>query len=125
MVNQSDVDWKNRAHFFAVAAEMIRRVLVDHARARGAAKRGGLATRVELRDSSAVQDAVDIDLLALHEALDRLEHLNDRHRQIVELRYFGGMTLEEVAHVLGVSRETVKVDWRTARAWLRSQLDDG
>ena len=124
LVDESQVGWQGRAHFFAVAAEMIRRILVDHARRRMADKRGGGAARVEIEVEPEVDGdrAHPIDLLALEEALEELGRLNDRHRRIVELRYFVGLTVVETAHVLGVSKETVKADWRMARAWLRSRL---
>jgi len=124
LVDQSQVGWQGRAHFFAVASEMIRRILVDHARKRNADKRGGGAARVELEVEPEVagDHAQAIDILALEEALEELGRLNDRHRRIVELRYFVGLTVVETAHVLGVSKATVKADWRMARAWLRSRL---
>ena len=123
LIDQSRVDWKSRAHFFAVAAEMIRRVLVDHAREHHAAKRGGAAGKVSLTDSMGVLEDPDIDLIALDEALGELGRLKERHRKVVELRFFGGLSLEETAHVLGVSTQTVRGDWRTARAWLREFLN--
>ncbi len=122
MIDQANVDWKNRAHFFAVAAKMIRRVLVDHARQRRATKRGGGSRRVELDEGAASLDVGGVDLLALDDALEQLDRLNDRHRRVVELRFFGGLQIQEVAHLLGVSPETVKSGWRTARAWLRTRL---
>ena len=125
MIDQPDVDWKNRAHFFAVAAQMIRRILTDHARAKAADKRGGGAARVDLETSIIGEDSAVLDLLALNETLDELAKLNDRHRQVVELRFFGGLTLREVGEVLGISPETAKTDWRTARAWLRARLEVG
>ncbi len=123
LVDQSRVDWKSRAHFFAVAAEMIRRVLVDHARRHRAAKRGGTVRRVGLDERLGSEDHDRIDLLALDEALDELATLNDRHRRVVELRFFGGLTVEESAHVLDVSPETVRADWRMARAWLHDRIN--
>lgn len=123
MIDQPEVDWKNRAHFFAVAAQMIRRILIDHAREKATAKRGGGAARVDLETSMVGVDSDILDLVALNEALDELARLNDRHRKVVELRYFGGLTLEEVGEVLDVSPETVKTDWRSARAWLRTRLE--
>ena len=125
MIDQPDVDWKNKAHFFAVAAQMIRRILIDHAREKAADKRGGGAARLELETSIIGEDPEVLDLLALNETLDELAKLNDRHRQVVELRFFGGLTLREVGEVLGISPETVKTDWRTARAWLRTRLEVG
>ncbi len=123
LIDQSRVDWKGRAHFFAVAAEMIRRVLIDHARQRRAAKRGGSAHRVTLTDSIGACEQEQVDLLALDEALNELSALNDRHRQVVELRFFGGLSIDETAHILDVSPQTVRSDWRMARAWLREFLD--
>ena len=123
LIDQSRVDWQSRAHFFAVAAEMIRRVLVDHAREHDAAKRGGAAGKVILTDSMGALEDPDIDLIALDEALGELGRLKERHRKVVELRFFGGLSVQETAHVLGVSTQTVRGDWRTARAWLREFLD--
>jgi RNA polymerase sigma factor (TIGR02999 family) len=124
LIDQSRVDWKNRAHFFAVAAEMIRRVLVDYARRRGAAKRGGDARKVALTDGAGIDDASEhVDVLDLDDALQELERLNDRHRRVVELRFFGGLSVEETAHVLDVSPQTVRADWRMARAWLKHRLN--
>ncbi len=123
LIDQSRVDWKGRAHFFAVAAEMIRRVLIDHARQRRAAKRGGLAHRVTLTDSIGACEQEQVDLLALDEALNELSALNERHGKVVELRFFGGLSIDETAHILDVSPQTVRSDWRMARAWLREFLD--
>ncbi len=123
LIDQSRVDWKGRAHFFAVAAEMIRRVLVDHARAHDAAKRGGGARKVSLTDSAGAPEGPDIELLCLDAALDELGRLKERHRKVVELRFFGGLNIEETAQVLEVSPQTVRSDWRLARAWLRQHLD--
>ncbi len=124
MLGQSRVDWKSRAHFLGVAAQMIRRVLVDHTRERRAAKRGGQLERVALSDTIVWFDRDELDLLALDEALEELGRLNERHRRAVELRFFGGLSVDETAHVLGVSPQTVKLDWRVARAWLRERLGD-
>ena len=123
LIDQSRVDWKGRAHFFAVAAETIRRILVDHARQHLAAKRGGSARRMTLSDATGPPEAHPIDLLDLDEALDQLGELNERHRKVVELRFFGGLSVDEAAHVLEVSPQTVGSDWRMARAWLRQHLD--
>jgi len=122
LVDQSQVDWKNRAHFLGMAAEMIRRILIDHARARATARRGGSVERVSLSD---VEDrAADgtLDVLALDEALGELRRRDERQARVVELRYFGGASVEETAHVLGVSERTVAADWTVARAWLRRRL---
>ena len=120
LAGQRDAAWQNQAHFFAVAATMIRRILVDHARARAAAKRGGGAHRLTLQES-AVLDA-GADPIDLHDALTELHALNERRARVVELRFFGGLDVEHTAHVLGVSPRTVKDDWRFARAWLGSRL---
>jgi RNA polymerase sigma factor (TIGR02999 family) len=112
----------NRAHFFAVAAEMIRRVLVDHARARGARKRGRSALRVSLSDVEVVQDPNAVDILALDRALEELAAQDARQARVVELRYFGGMTFEETAEALGMSASAVKRSWEMARLWLRWRL---
>jgi RNA polymerase sigma factor (TIGR02999 family) len=117
-----DVAWKNRAHFFALASEMMRRILVDHARARKAGKRAGGWTRVELDEAVEISDERDVDLVLLDEALVELSALDARHGQIVELRFFGGLTLEEIAEVLDVSVRTVKRDWTLARTWLYRRL---
>jgi RNA polymerase sigma factor (TIGR02999 family) len=123
LIDQSRVDWKNRAHFFAVAAEVIRRVLVDHARQHLAAKRGGSAHKITLNNAMGSPEATEIDFLDLNEALDRLGELNERHRKVVELRFFGGLSVGETAQILEVSPQTVRSDWRMARAWLRQRLD--
>ncbi|MHC4093822.1 MAG: sigma-70 family RNA polymerase sigma factor [Planctomycetota bacterium] len=123
LIDQSRVDWKGRAHFFSVAAEMIRRVLVDHARQHHAAKRGGGARKVSLTDSVGALEDPEIDLIALDEVLQELGRLNERHGKVVELRFFGGLSVEETAHVLEVSPQTVRSDWRMARAWLRQRLE--
>ena len=112
------VRWQDRAHFFAVAARMMRRILVDAARARRNRKRGGGAVRVSLSKVALASPERGPDLLALDEALERLAALNERQSRVVELRYFGGLTEEETAEVLGVTARTVQHDWRLARAWL-------
>jgi RNA polymerase sigma factor (TIGR02999 family) len=122
LVDQQRVEWKSRAHFFAIAAQAMRRLLVDHARARNAEKRGGFATRVALEDAVAATPPVDVDLLALDEALDRLGSLDAGQARVVELRFFGGLTVEETAEVVGSSAATVKRDWQSARAWLFREL---
>ena len=122
LVNQSRVDWKNRAHFFAVAARAMRRILIDYAEARNAGKRGGGAAFVTLGEESASRDSNLDELLAIDQAMTRLAGLDERQARVVELRFFGGMTLEEIAEVLGVSLASVNRDWRTARAFLTAEL---
>lgn len=115
-------DWRDRTHFFAVAARAMRRLLVDHARSRGYAKRGGGARRISLDAVAELSAEGSQDLIDLDEALDRLAALDSRQHQVVELRFFGGLSVEETAAALGVSEMTVKRDWRTARAWLYAEL---
>src|SRR5918992_1070772 len=125
LIDQRRVEWRNRAHFFGVAAQMMRRILVDHARARHAAKRGGGVKQLTLGDADAAeQDAQQgLDLLALHEALERLASLDADQARLVELRYFGGLSIEETAEALDVSPATIKREWAIARAWLRRELN--
>jgi RNA polymerase sigma factor (TIGR02999 family) len=122
LVDHGSIPWQGRAHFFAVASRTMRRVLVDHARRRLARRRGGGATRITLDDAGAVSQPRDVDLLALDGALERLAALDPRQSQIVELRYFGGLSVDETAQVLRVSSPTVKRGWTTARAWLFREL---
>ena len=124
LVDQRRVEWKSRAHFFGIAAQVMRRVLVDHARARLAEKRGGDFKQVTLAGAAeaAAHEAEDIDVLALHEALERLALLDPQQARITELRYFGGLNIEETAEAVGISPATVKRDWAVARAWLRREL---
>jgi RNA polymerase sigma-70 factor (ECF subfamily) len=125
LIDQTRVEWQGRAHFLAVAAEVIRRILVDHARAHQAAKRGG-GRRLSLNtagvEAAAALPAAGIDLLDLDVALAELATLDHRQARGVELRFFGGLDVRETAEVLGVSERTVKGDWRIARAWLRDRL---
>jgi len=123
LVDQTQARWKGRAHFFAVAAQAIRRILIDHARKHKALKRQA-AKRVTLSLASDVSDEADIDFVALNDALERLANHSERQVRVVELRFFAGMTVEEVSHVLGVSQATVKADWRFARAWLEKEMAD-
>jgi RNA polymerase sigma factor (TIGR02999 family) len=116
------VAWQNRAHFFAVAAQTLRRILVDHARAHRAEKRGGEHVKVSLTSAEGWAESRDEDLLAVEEALQQLAQLQPRAAQVVELRFFAGLTEEEISDVLGVSAITVKRDWKFARAWLLSTL---
>jgi len=123
LVDQRQVQWRNRAHFFGVAASMMRRILVDHARARRAEKRGGEFERVTLvGDEVAAEGSNEIDVLALHESLERLAAFDPQQERIVELRYFGGLTIEEAAEVVGISNATVVREWTIAKAWLRADL---
>ncbi len=120
----SDRRWNSRAHFFAAAAEAIRRILIDHARGKSAAKRGGGHVRIQMSDALAVAGAGEVDLLDLDEALGELQKVDPRMAQIVELRFFGGLDVGEVADILGFSKRTIEGDWTTARAWLRSRLGE-
>jgi len=123
LVEQNRVSWQNRAHFFAIAARMMRRILVDHARARGATKRGGPScARVSLSDAMNVASEPAVDVLALDAALARLDERDPDQARIVELRYFSGLSVEETAAVLGKSPRTIKREWRVAKAWLFGQL---
>jgi RNA polymerase sigma-70 factor, ECF subfamily len=118
LVNQEHVNWKNRAHFLGVAAEMMRRILVNHARDRVAAKRGGGAKRVSLSMVGNSGEQPDIDVIALDQALTELAVFDSRKSRIVELKFFGGLTTEEIAEVMDISHGTVEHDWKMARAWL-------
>lgn len=124
LLRAGGIDCENRVHFLALCAQIMRRVLVNHARERAAAKRGGHAVRVPV-DDVAVPTPVDgVDVLALNEALEALASIDGRKCRVVELRYFGGLTIEETAQALGISIDTAKRDWRMARAWLLAQLTD-
>jgi RNA polymerase sigma factor (TIGR02999 family) len=122
LVDQRQVDWQNRAHFFGVAANVMRRILVDHARRHSASKRGDGVRCVSIDEAKDVAAPKELPVLALDHALDRLETVDAELAKIVELRAFGGLTIEEAAHVLGVSPSTAKRDWRTAKAWLNREL---
>jgi RNA polymerase sigma factor (TIGR02999 family) len=122
LVDQRQVDWQNRAHFFGVAAQVMRRILVDHARRHSAGKRGDGVPRVPIDAAKDVAASDEIPILALDHALHRLETIDAELGRIVELRAFGGLTIEEAALVLGVSPSTAKRDWRTAKAWLSREL---
>lgn len=122
LVRQSDVDWQNRSHFYAIAARAMRRVLLDYAIARKAEKRGGGAPVVTLEDDSAGTNANIDEVIAIDEALTKLAALDERQAQVVELRFFGGLTLEDVAKTLDVSLASVNRDWRMARAYLSGIL---
>jgi RNA polymerase sigma factor (TIGR02999 family) len=122
LAGEKQVDWKGRSHFLAIAARDIRQILINHAQARGAAKRGGGAARVSLLTAGLIDDRPEVELLDLDAALRDLHDLDERQARVVELRFFGGLDVEEAAEVLGVSPRTVKSDWRFARAWLHARL---
>lgn len=122
LVNQQGIDWQNRAHFFGIAAQVMRHLLVDHARSKQYAKRGGGSQQVTLNEGTALVDERPIEVLALNEALDRLTAIDPRKGRIVELRYFGGLSSEEIAEVLRVSEITIKREWLKAKAWLFREL---
>ena len=122
LIDTKDVAWHDRAHFLAVAARVMRRILVDHARARRAQKRGGPATRVTFDEALVVTNAPREDFVALDDALEALATFDERKSRVVELRFFGGLSVEETASVLKVSAETVMRDWRLAKAWLQREM---
>lgn len=122
LVDISSVTWQDRAHFFAVAAQIMRHILVDHARGKGRDKRGGSAQKLSLDEAIGFSPTKDVGLLKLDEALDQLVLQDQRQAKIVELRFFGGLTIEETAEVLGISPATVKREWLIAKAWLFRQL---
>jgi RNA polymerase sigma factor (TIGR02999 family) len=125
LVDQSRVDWQGRSHFLAVGAHAMRRVLVDHARGRKRLKRGGEWQRIGLQEGIALSTGCDEDILAVDEALTKLSELDARQARIVELRFFAGMTVAEVAETLDVSKRTVEAEWTAVRAWLRRELHAG
>jgi RNA polymerase sigma factor (TIGR02999 family) len=125
LIDQQHVEWQNRLHFYGIAAQVMRRILVDHVRSRQAAKRGGSAIRLPLEEAMAVMPGLDLDFIALDEALVRLAAMDPQQSQIVELRFFSGLSVEETAKVLDVSERTVKRDWNVAKAWLRRELSRG
>ena len=122
LVDVRRVNWQNRTHFLAMSARIMRRVLVEAARARRSRRRGADACRVTLAEDLMVSEPPDVDIIALSEALDEFAQIDQRKSRVVELRYFGGLTVEETAEALGISAETVARDWRIARAWLRREL---
>jgi RNA polymerase sigma factor (TIGR02999 family) len=122
LFSSEPVDWQNRAHFFAVAAQQLRRILVDHARSVQAKKRRGHSVKLSLTEANGWAQKQEEDLLEVDEALTRLEHLDPRAAKVVELRFFGGLKETEIAEVLGISLATLHRDWKAARAWLLSQL---
>ena len=122
LVDQKNVHWQNRAHFFGIAAQLMRRILVDHARTKKRAKRGGSDIRVSFNDANLMGQAKDLDIVALDEALDRLAAIDQQQSRIVELRFFSGLTVEETAEVMSISPATVKRDWSMAKAWLHREI---
>jgi RNA polymerase sigma factor (TIGR02999 family) len=122
LVDQKSVNWQNRAQFFGIAAQMMRRILINHARERNAQKRQGYATKISLDDAVGLFEKRELDLVALDEALNELATLDPQQTQIVELRFFGGLTIEEVAEVAGISPATTKREWDSAKLWLRRRL---
>ncbi len=123
LIDQRRVDWRNRAQFLGLAASMMRRILVNHARDRAAAKRGGGAEKVSLRFADEPAERAGVDVLALSRALDRLAANDERKGRVVELKFFGGLTTEEIGHVLDISAATVEREWSFARAWLYQELE--
>ena len=123
LIDQSRVEWHNRAHFFGVAAQMMRRILIDHAKTKHREKRGGNARKLSLDEIANYADEPAAELIALDEALKILAEMDERKSRVVEMRYFGGLTVEETAQVLGVSDKTVMRDWNLAKAWLYQQLN--
>ena len=122
LVNQRNVQWKNRAHFYAIAAQMIRRILVDYARSHRAEKRGSGAVMLALDEAVAASQKSNVDLLGLNDALDRLAELDSRQSRLVELRFFAGLSIEETAEVMQTSTATIKREWNSARAWLFREI---
>jgi RNA polymerase sigma factor (TIGR02999 family) len=125
LVGEAGARWESRAHFIALAAQVMRHVLVDHARTRAAGKRGGDQVKVVLDEAAEVPDRYAADLVALDDALRELARVDEQHSRVVELRYFGGLSIEETAEVLGVSPATVKRNWTVAKVWLRRQMEGG
>jgi RNA polymerase sigma factor (TIGR02999 family) len=123
MVAQDFPQWQNRAHFFAVAAQLMRQILVDHARAHRASKRGGNVYKVSLDEAEGQPQATDLDIVALDDALKNLAEMDPQQSKVVELKFFAGLSIEDTAEVLDISPSTVKRDWVTARAWLYRELD--
>ena len=122
LVDQRAAKWQNRAHFFGIAAQAMRRILVDHARAHVADKRGGAVRKVPLDEAALVGGIQDVDLLALDEALTRLAAMDPQQSRIVELRFFGGLTMDETSEVMRISPATIGREWRIAKAWLSAEL---
>jgi RNA polymerase sigma factor (TIGR02999 family) len=124
LIDQKTARWQNRAQFYGIAAQLMRRILVDHARQHKAAKRGGSdQQRLSITSAGTLAARTDLDVLALHEALEELATLDRQQERIVELKFFGGLSIEEIAEVLGIGHATVERDWKMARAWLRRKLE--
>ena len=122
LVDQRHVHWQNRAHFFGIAAQLMRRILVDHARTKKRVKRGGSDIKVSLGDADVAVKGQDLDVVALDEALQRLAAIDEQQARVVELRFFSGLSVEETAEVMSISKATVKRDWSMAKAWLHREL---
>jgi len=122
LAGQNPPEWQNRAHFFGIAARLMRQILIEHARSHSAIKRGGGVGKITLEETQALQEQTSIDIIALDGALDRLTAMDAQQGKIVELRFFGGLTIEDTSEVLGISPATVKRDWITARAWLHREI---
>ena len=123
LIDQNQVEWQNRTHFFAIAAQAMRRILVDYARERNREKRGGAAENLPLEEAAfVIAQGKNVDLVALDEALNRLAEFDERQARVVELRYFSGLSIDETADVLGISNVTVRRDWNMAKAWLHQQI---
>ena len=125
LIDQRNTRWQNRAHFFGISAQLIRRILVDHARARKAGKRGGDAAKIQIDESVAAPEQQNLDLVVLDDCLKALAAIDPQQARVVELRYFAGLTVEETAEVMHVSPTTVKREWRLARAWLHREISKG
>lgn len=123
LIDQNDIRWQSRAHFFGIAAKLMRRILVDHARSHQAAKRGGGQYSLSLDRADRIAGRPSVDLLAVHLALQQLEELDPQQSRVVELRFFGGLTIEETAEVMGLGHATVEREWKMARSWLRHELE--
>jgi RNA polymerase sigma-70 factor, ECF subfamily len=124
LIDQTRVDWRDRSHFFAVGAQAMRRILVNHAKGRRRAKRGGGKPKLTLDEALTLSLDDDHEILALDEALEKLAAIDERRAKIIELRFFGGLNVEETAAVLGISKRTVEREWTACRAWLRRELTD-
>lgn len=122
LAGQNPPHWENRAHFFGIAAHIMRQILVEYARAKNTAKRGAGSCKITLDDALEIQQKTDVDVIALDAALDRLSELDPQQSRIVEMRFFAGLTIEDTAEVIGVSPATVKRDWTSARAWLHREI---